>query len=284
MDAPSFEVFRYRDLYLKEVELHSHDFYEVYLFLSGNVKYSIEGRIYELEPGDLLLISPLELHQPMVEWENKPYGRIVLWINQDYLRRLSTPGTDLTLCFDVASPNHTNLLRLEETDRKIITSQMERLVQESASTQYGGDLNALALLLQLLVSMNRLAAATPRRYEITDKSGIAVAEVLDYINAHYDEDLSLDGLAARFFISKYYLSHEFSRLVGTSVYRYIMKKRLIIAKKVLSEGISPVDACRYCGFGDYTNFYRAFRAEYRISPKEFYNSARLAAGGGRPVP
>lgn len=64
-----------------------------------------------------------------------------------------------------------------------------------------------------------------------------ISQVLDYINAHYFEQLSLGQLASEFYISKYHLSHEFNRVVGTSVYRYIILKRLVIAKQMLAGGI-----------------------------------------------
>ena len=67
-----------------------------------------------------------------------------------------------------------------------------------------------------------------------------MAEVLHYINEHYPDELSLDLLSAKFFISKYHLSHEFHRLVGTSVYRYIIQKRLVIAKQMLANGVAPL--------------------------------------------
>ena len=78
MHGTTFEIFRYKDAYLKEVALHHHDFYEVYFFLSGNVQYNIESRSYLLTPGDVLLISPMELHQPMFGSEHREYERIVL--------------------------------------------------------------------------------------------------------------------------------------------------------------------------------------------------------------
>ena len=86
---------------------------------------------------------------------------------------------------------------------------------------------------------------------------------------HYTDPLSLELLSSKFFVSKYHLSHEFNRVVGTSVYRYIVQKRLVIAKQMLAGGVAPTDVYRHCGFGDYANFYRAFKAEYHISPKQY---------------
>lgn len=272
MLRPGYEIYRYCDAQLDEVSLHHHDFYEVYLFLNGSVEYSIESRIYRLLPGDILLIGPMELHQPRIETGHGPYERMVLWMDKRCLEQMSTPQTSLTRCFDTSAPGHTNLLRLTPAQRADIQAMMERLAAESTGAQaqaYGSDVIAHACLLQLMAELNRFAQTAQARHEVQDKSGAAVAEVLRYINEHYPENLSLDLLASKFFISKYHLSHEFHRLVGTSVYRYIIQKRLVIAKQMLAGGVAPTDVYSHCGFGDYANFYRAFKAEYHISPKQF---------------
>ena len=265
----NFEVYRYRDSYLNDVALHHHDFYEIYLFLSGNVTYSIESRNYRLLPGDVLLISPLELHQPMFTWEKQPYERIVLWIDKSFFQELSRLGHDLTRCFDTSQPWHTNLLRADAASRQYITQLMERLIVENESSEFASDLAANACLLQLLILINRLAERTPQHYEVKDKSSPVISSVLGFINEHYSEDLSLDLLASKFFISKYHLLRKFDAQVGTTVHRYILQKRLINAKQLLAGGVLPNEVCQYCGFGDYANFYRAFRAEYHITPRQY---------------
>ena len=277
----NYEIYRYRDSYLNNVALHHHDFYEVYLFLNGNVNYTIESRNYHLLPGDILLISPLELHQPRITLEKHPYERIVLWVNKSFLEQFSTPHTTLTHCFDSTVPGHTNLLRLAPTPRQHVTDLMERLVAETNSADYGSDLASIGCLIQLLVELNRQAANSAQHHELTDKSGPIVTNVLNYINDHYHEELSLDMLASRFFVNKYHLSHEFNRLVGTSIYRYVIQKRLVIAKQMLSDGLPPTDVYQHCGFGDYSNFYRAFKAEYGISPKDFSGTAQTNGSGSK---
>ena len=268
MRGTTFEIFRYKDAYLKEVALHHHDFYEVYFFLSGNVQYNIESRSYLLTPGDVLLISPMELHQPMFGAEHREYERIVLWIDKQFLEGFSLQGQELTTCFDTTVPGHTNLLRPEGVARQYLTFLLENLLAEVASEDPYSEMAALSLLAQVLVALNRLAKQSVGE---ENKSGpdATVYSVLGYINEHYSEDLSLDCLANKFFISKYHLSREFQRLVGTSVHRYIIQKRLVMAKQMLSEGRPSSEVYQQCGFGDYSNFFRAFKAEYQISPKDY---------------
>ena len=265
----SFEVFHYKDACLDPVAMHHHDFFEVYLFLSGRVEYRVEGRTYCLAPGDLLLISPLELHQPIVEASQKPYERIVLWINRGFLESFATERATLTRCFDSTQPNHTNLLRLTSAQRTAVTAQMGKLVRESYVIEYGSSQYALGIFLQLMVEINRMALLTVKDCSIQDGPPELVAQLLEYIGEHFCDELSLDTLAERFYVSKYHLSHTFQSAVGTSVYRYIILKRLLMAKQMLAGGIPAGVVCRSCGFKDYANFFRAFKSEYGISPKAY---------------
>jgi AraC-like DNA-binding protein len=79
----------------------------------------------------------------------------------------------------------------------------------------------------------------------------------------------MDELSRHFFISKYHLSREFKKHTGTTLYRYVVQKRLILAKGLILQG-NPITAVyEQCGFGDYSNFFRAFKNEYGTTPQEF---------------
>ena len=268
MKNNTFEVFRYKDAYPKEVALHHHDFYEIYFFLSGNVQYNIESRSYLLTPGDVLLISPMELHQPMFGQDHRVYERIVLWMDKKFLDKLCIPGQELSRCFDTTLPGHTNLLRPEGVQRQLLQFVLEQLLVEMTEDEPYRETMTMAYLAQVLVYLNRLAMKNERIEQVQNQD-TAVYNVLGYINEHYSDDLSLDHLANTFFISKYHLSREFQRLVGTSVHRYIVQKRLVMAKQMLGQGVPSSEVYQQCGFGDYSNFYRAFKQEYQISPKDF---------------
>ena len=269
MKLPDFELQYKLDSYLVDVDLHHHDFYELYYLKSGDVTYTIESKLYKVLPGDVLLISPRELHQVHIEAEHSAYERYVLWVSPQTIQRLSTVQTDLFHALDPSWPRYGNQLRLQRGDQQRILSLMEQLYVESQEKVYGSDLLMESLLTQILVTVNRLAMEEGCHLEDIYRSNKTVSEVISYINLHYSEPLSLELLADRFFISKYHLSHEFQRQVGTSVGRYIQKKRLQIARNLLSQGSKPNNVSALVGFGDYTGFYRAFKAEYGTSPRSF---------------
>lgn len=274
MIAGDFEVYRYRSTYMNEVALHHHDFYEIYLLLRGQVSYTVENHLYRMRPGDIMLVSPLELHQARIMTDAEPYERIVLWAARAYLESLSSPRTSLTRCFDTTVPGHTNLLRLPGAGSAEMRRRLERLGELHQQDAYGSDLLAAVCLVELLVELNR-AAAERRGQQTADCSTDQVVDaVVSYINEHYNEPLTLDLLAEKFFISKYHLLRKFDAQMGTTVHRYILQKRLLIAKQLLAGGVAPSEACGYCGFGDYANFYRAFRSEYGATPRQYAQSVQ----------
>ena len=274
MSSNKFEIFHYSDAKFEGVPVHQHDFYEVYFFISGNVEYSVEGKSYHLESGDVLLINPLELHQPRISPHQNDYERIVLWINKNYLADLCTNGISLTRCFDNSNPNHSNLLRLSLTERELMYSRLIELLKENSGDEYAGELACQAILTRFLVELNRLNFRREGSPAPQKKTSPLISSVLDYINIHYCEKLSLEKIAEEFFVSKYYLSHAFNVAVGTSPHRYITLKRLIHAKQMMSSGIKPTTAAANCGFNDYAGFYRAFYAEYGITPAEYMKAAK----------
>ena len=274
MKRSDFEIQYKRDSYLKDVELHHHDFLEIYFLMAGDVTYLIESKIVHVMPGDLLLISPRELHQVLIKPEMSVYERYVLWIDPKMIQRLSSPLTDLTQGLDPSCPLFGNQLRPQPEDRSKIRELLELLHRESESDGYGADLLRHSLLTQILVIINRLLSQQGSYLDEDTRTNRAVTQAINYINLHYSEPLSLDLLAERFYVSKYHLSHEFNRQMGTSIYKYIQKKRLLMARQLIAQGHKPSEIPALCGFGDYAGFYRAFKGEYGISPRDFSLTSR----------
>ncbi len=269
MSEKTFEVFHNYDALRRDVDLHHHDFYELYYFMCGDVEYRVEGKSYTLESGDLLLISPNVFHQPVVQ-PGTPYERIVLWIDRSYLAQLAAQEADLAACFSTAA----TLLRPDAYQRTNLVMLLEQLCKECRSKKFASSLYSQGLFLQIMVQINRMALRTAQADAAPEEPGL-VDHLLSYIGAHYSEKLTLQALAEQFYVSKYHLAHAFSSQVGTSIYRYIMLKRLLAAREQLADGAAPSQVYQACGFQDYANFYRAFKAEYGISPKAYADTLTM---------
>lgn len=266
MNGDTYEVFHYLDMKTHSLDSHYHDFYEIFCFVDGDVDYWVEGSLYHLKSGDVLLINPSELHKPVPRAETQKYERIVIWIDKKYLSGID--GGIFERCFDTENPSYKKILRLSSDEKNQVLTLAHKFVGEFYSEEFGSKSCAYGILLEFMTLINRIALCGDVAYSEKYRTPTFVAEIISYIGEHYSEKLSLDKLADHFFINKYYLSHEFKKAVGTSVYRYITLKRLSIAHNLLGDGVPPSQVSVMCGFGDYTNFFRAFKTEYGISPAE----------------
>lgn len=265
MQKDTFEIFHYREPRMHPVEVHHHGFYEVYYLLEGRVEYWVEGRLVSLEPGDLLLISPMALHRPLLT-RGQVYERMVLWIHKDYLHSLTREGFCPADCFEEPQLRH---IRPGPGERTALTARLGELVRESYSKDAGSELCARGIFFQFLVQLYRLTERADGAGEQQESRSTLIQRVLEYIHEDPARPMTLEQLASAFFVSKYHLSHAFSREVGVSLYRYITMRRLMLAQQLLSQGNSAAGTARLCGFSDYTGFYRAFCSEYGISPKQW---------------
>ena len=105
--------------------------------------------------------------------------------------------------------------------------------------------------------------------DIKSSDGSLDEKLLTYLDEHIDDELSLDTLAEKFYVSKYHIAHIFKDTFGISIHQYIMKKRLALCKEALLSNDSITQVYSSFGFGDYSSFYRAFKKEYGDSPKDY---------------
>ena len=120
----------------------------------------------------------------------------------------------------------------------------------------------LNALLSEVVSLLSISTGDPTEYN-QDELGARVAR---YLNRNIDKNISLDKLAGRFFVSKYYLCRAFKKYTGTSVHSYINQKRILYAKQLIDAGETASVVAYKVGYGDYSAFYRAYKNIIGKSP------------------
>ncbi len=264
-----YEVFHFLNADLPFLYLHHHDFYELYLYMSGDVTFLIEGKSYNLQLGDIILINTRELHHAIVNSMKTPYERIVLWINKSFLQELSTPEIDLPLCFE--SLVKKNVIRADIEFRQNIRTQLNKLLSLDNYKGFGKDLLYKAYITEIAIHLNNLVLNDKSDIDITVQKNHLIEGIIEYINNHIDEDITLDELSKEFYLSKFHLSREFSKHTGTTIHRYIVQKKLIVAKELILNDYPINSVYKQSGFGDYSNFFRSFKNEYGVTPKQFYN-------------
>lgn len=248
--------------------LHYHDHYEAFYSLSGNILYSVEGRQYELSAGTLLLISPFEFHQ-LSEQSGGYTERIGLRFDGNLLKELSTPEYDLSACFDTSAPSYSNLYQLSAQQKQEVDYIFQRLLNEQNGMRFGNSLVEQAFLTQFFLLINRVAIEGAQLAPIFDPATQLVRQILTYMEQHYGETITLALLEKEFYVSRYQITRDFKRLVGSSPYHYLLQKRLQHAQRLLQSGLPPQETAAQCGFSDYSNFYRQFKKVYKVSPRAY---------------
>ncbi len=256
-----------------QADFHLHDRFEIYFFISGNVNYFVEKKVYSLKYGDLLIMNNNEIHKPFFI-PGEPYERVVIHFDPGIAQHLSSPAFDLLNCFTGRPMGEQNLLSLNRKQCDEIMKLFAKLEALEDETSNGSDVLKLACFLELLVFINRIFKSTlPPDGEIPSVPE-KLLPVLEYIHSHLDSDLSLEFLEGRFFINRYHLSRLFKKVTNSSLHEYIQYKRISNAKKLLSEGLNVTEACAKSGFNDYSNFLRMFRRTVGVSPGRYRKSLK----------
>lgn len=240
---------------LEERMMHSHDNYEIYYLLSGDADFLVEATRYHLHPGDLLLMRKGEVHMFRLR-TSAPYER--MHVNFEITPLLSHLGiSDLLAPFQnrpLGTFNHYPApLFLSHSFKR----DLERLCKAKEEDKL---LYLLPLLGEIKNAFEALkenpSSATPDR----------ASAIVSYINEHLAEELSLEELSSRFYLSQTHLNRIFRASTGTTVWQYITIKRLYFAKELLEKGKKPTDVAPLCGFKDYTTFFRAYKKLFRRAP------------------
>lgn len=264
-----FLLFHLTDKTEEEMKFHYHEFDKIVVLIDGRATYSVEGREYFLQPGDILLVRHHDIHKPIMDREFG-YERIVLWINHDFLVSHSTPDTDLTLPFLLLSKNSNCLLRPSESEREICMNKLLELEKYCESSCYGAALLKTSALVQFLALAGGLAirgteyeASTVCRYDTK------IDAIIKYINSHLDTPADCDEIAKKFFISKSYLMHKFKSETGYTLHNYCLQKRLLYSRSLIEQGHTINEAALASGFTEYTTYLRAFKKLFGALPSDF---------------
>lgn len=262
-----FRLFHLTDSETKEVTYHYHDFDKITIFIKGRVHYMIEGRSYELEPYDIVLVKHNDIHRLTVD-NSKPYERIIVYISPNFMNAYKTDNYDLNYCFQKAEMAGTNVLRIPSLEKSSLFKSILRLEHSFIDEGYAADLFRQVLFLEFMIHLNRSALKNRLEFIDTNFCNSKIIEMLDYINEHLAEELNIDFLADTFYISKYYMMRLFKQETGYTVGNYISQKRLLNAKELILSGLPKEQAAFDSGFKDYSTFSRAYKGFFGESPRE----------------
>lgn len=188
----------------------------------------------------------------------------MLWISQEFMDILDKFSPELAKGYT----RPTSLLRTAGTPWEALSERFHQGVQEAESGQLGWELAVIGNTIQLLTLLNRAVRGGGARPLRAEKPEL-LDQVMAYIEKHLQEKITLADIARQFYVSESTVSHVFRQRLGVSFYRCVTQRRLISAKTLIEQGEQLESVSRAVGFSDYSTFYRAFKQEYGISPRQY---------------
>lgn len=248
------------------VHLHSHSFYEMICCRSNSgVQYLVGTKRYRLQRGDVILVPPGVGHRPLFPPElAEPYQRIVLWFSTDFVEGLKYILPYKSLKYD----QQVSLLRTTNTHWEKIIDYFKIGLKEAQNKEPGWQIAVCGNTMQLLILFWRAMEENEDTPMKTEKPEL-LDNVVSYIESHLGEKITLTDTAHRFYVSESTIGQTFQKKMHVSFYHYVTQRRLIAAKSMIMEENNLDALSEKVGFSDYSTFYRAFKKEFGISPKEY---------------
>ena len=250
------------------VNLHSHSYYEiVYVLSNSGTQYLVGTKRYQLQRGDIIFVPPGIGHKPLFPSElAEPYKRIVLWISSDFVDGMKYVYPEYTPEFAEQS----FLLRTTGTPWETIGTYFHMGLKEAQEKKEGWQFALCGNTMQLLTMCLR-ALLEPATQPMKSEKPELLDNVVSYIESHLNEKISLADTASRFYVSESTIGQTFQKKMHVSFYHYVTQRRLIAAKSMMLEESNLDTLSEKVGFTDYSTFYRAFKKEFGISPREYRN-------------
>ena len=265
MSEPQVETHRDVTYSNAQLNLHSHVFYEL-LFCCNDcgAEYLVGADRYRLRRGDIVFVPPGISHRPLLpETLTEPYERYVLWMSQEFVDEFIAKFS-----LNEKGITYGTLLRTGGTKWELLGELFRRGVWEAENRAPGWQAAVYGNTITLLTLMGRSIQERTASVLKAEKPDLLNA-VLEYIELHLADKITLEDTAKHFYVSVSTITQLFRQKMGTSFYHCVTQHRLIAAKALISEGKILEEVSRAVGFTDYSSFYRAFKKEYGITPRQY---------------
>lgn len=251
MEKPSNENF----------QLHIHQNYEILLFLEGDTKYIIEENAYTLEPGDVVVIRKNQMHRA---YHNSPtrYERIVLNVPHEFFE-----GNGCEEYEDQFINERENFG--DKIDAEIVkNSGLYDAFMRARKYSSGFKKNVHSPVIRAIIVEILHILKNINSYSEADETDGPLKDIIRYLNENFTQNITLNELEEKFYISKYHLCHIFPKATGITLHQYITNKRMAFAEDMISMGKPVGEAATTAGFNNYSSFYRAYVQKYGKPPKQ----------------
>ncbi len=256
--------------YKPEEKYHSHDHIEMAFMMSGTGKYHIEGQIYDVKEGDLLIFNPGVKHQALVAEDSEtPTTEFFIGFSEIQLKDLQKNYIPL--------PEPGNILHTTGDLRQKLFKICSAMDAEKVSGARGRYFVLKAYLMQILVYVVRAQSKpveTTQGYSFKSvNKKYVVEQIVNYFEDHYSEQISLERIAENMYLSTFYISKIFKSETGDTPIRHLINIRLERAKEILEENpeLSIKEVASKVGYEDVYHFSKQFKKHYGYPPSHVKN-------------
>lgn len=255
---------------------HFHSFYELMILLSPKAYHFVEGKRYDLIANDMVLLQPSVLHQSEYLPGSASDRIIINFMLPKNINFCATGYQEILSVFNSPLP----VFRFHREEQSRLYQKLNEVVSIAQSTPHVSVRNLLihtkfTEFLFLLYEMQHLNHYVPN---IENGVKEKIYTITNYIHTHYTEDISLASLADTFYISPYYLSHQFKNVTGYTVVQYIQLTRIKNAQYLLlNSPMRITQIAESTGFSSFSQFNRVFRKFCGMSPSDYKLASQNAS-------
>lgn len=256
---------------------HSHDAFEIAFFLNADIRIFIKNRQYTITDGDLLFMSEHEIHK-IVYTKDRKYKRHVIFFKRQYIEDvLRSLGYSTLLDELCASENRK--LKASIKQKELITEYIKRMDQNLVKLETddlleyraGIKLDLASFLIFIYKNLGNDKKDTP-----APKNDALIKDMIRFIDENYTDPPDLDALEKKFNLCKYHICRLFKRTTGFSFIQYLQLKKIVEAKKLLSDPDKQLSQiCFDCGFSSIQHFFRVFKQHTGTTPHRYRKDIQI---------
>ena len=258
--------------------LHIHDFFEFVIYLGQEpILYQVAGQNYTATFGDILVCDMMDEHMLQCD-QNELYMRFSVGLSFGFVMACSTKDDNLLQIFSRNSGCYPVL----HLGALAIHKYVELIRQfQSCPLEHGQRVFQQAILHQMLSYLQDDFLRVNGTGATITRQDTLVCELVNYINLHIGEDLSLKTLGRVTNYNPTYLSRTFKNITRSPLKTYIDEKRINTAKVLMSRDVPLAEIAMQVGFQNYSTFYNTFKRLTGVSPERY---AREVRNSGKTEP
>ena len=240
--------------------LQSHDYYELYFLLEGKRSFFLGETMFNITGPAFCIIPPFSMHKTSGDSYKRVNVNVSPRLLTDREREVLAMLAEKT-AYSLDGKWGRNITSL------ILTASEINLVDIDEKRQ------ATLAFIHTLIYLLSIGSPSPLMHEARARSEVADTQMLEvaaYINEHYSDELSLDVISERFYISKNSLCARFREAMSCSVMQYLGFVRLSRAKELLATTSKSMEEISdLCGYSSPNYFSLIFKKSVGISPRNY---------------